>query len=115
MIISRTAVQVGIAAACLLVASVGIGWGTAHAQAPAAQNFPGPMVGPGPLAFGPAAVTQDENYLYVVRGSEVIKIQKRDLTTVATVNLPPMARPGLGSTRSGAWGNQNQPAPINPD
>ena len=120
MIRLKTAVQVGLAAMSLVVASLGIGWGTAHAQIGGGQGggFGGgqsgglgggqggpamPMRGPQMMfggGGGPAAIAEDQNFLYVVRGSEIVKVQKGDLKIVASATLPPPA----GGPRMGGGG-----------
>lgn len=77
----------------------------------------------GPLGGG-TAITVDESYLYIVRGSQVFKLKKTDLTLVASSMLPmppnmrsdgvrlvpPGSRPGAGvvPTPGGA------PSPVPP-
>jgi hypothetical protein len=86
----KTLAQLGIASVCLAAVSIGIGYGTAHAQSYMGPRTNGGVAAP-PMAMTPmgsAALVQDDNFLYIVRGSEVYKLNKGNLAMVNSAMLP---------------------------
>ncbi len=99
---------------------VGVGQGSVTRVS--GQGNPMPYLG----SFGPGgtAMTVDESFLYIVRGSEVFKLRKSDLAVVATGMLPSrpaqlggggiQAVPGNGFGGFGGGGGTVPPPPTTP-
>lgn len=90
----------GIGAAAVAVAA----WAFATAQGPQApqqpqgQAFPRefPPIGQRLLQMGQPTMVEDNQFLYILRGNQLLKVDKAELRVVREAQLPPM-RPLLNA------------------
>jgi hypothetical protein len=125
MISIKNIVQVSIAAGSLVVASLAIGWGTAHAQIGGGGGggfggqgggIGGPMPRQngafqpmqGPMNAGGVAITADHGFLFVVHGNELIKVQESDMEVSGRTQLGPRGYPPPPPPPSGGFGGGGQ-------
>jgi hypothetical protein len=88
----------GIGAGTLGVALVAyaLAQGPQPPQPPQGQGFPGqfPQIGQRLMQFGQPTMVEDNQFLYILRGNQLLKVDKAELRVVREAQLPPM-RPFL--------------------
>ncbi|MCX7800813.1 MAG: hypothetical protein N2109_10780 [Fimbriimonadales bacterium] len=90
----------GIGAATLAVgvAAWALAQGPQGPQPPQEQGFPGqfPPIGQRLMQLGQPVMTGDNQFLYILRGNQLLKVDKAELRVIREAQLPPL-RPFLNN------------------